>query len=115
MQNDGRPWTPADDALLGSDTDRRVAHRLGRSSVAVSNRRVKLGISLAGRAAQREAEPSWAMVRMRVERAHSTFCDLLITTRSALERAGQLQLRIASLGNTPGPFAETIDLQPIGN
>jgi len=42
---DGFPWTKEDDALLGTDTDRVIARRLGRTSVSVSNRRKKLGIA----------------------------------------------------------------------
>ncbi len=41
---DGQPWMPYEDALLGTDHDRVVAAQLHRSSVAVSNRRKKLGI-----------------------------------------------------------------------
>jgi hypothetical protein len=44
MLNSGRPWSSADDALLGTDIDRVIARKLGRSSVAVSSRRKKLGI-----------------------------------------------------------------------
>jgi len=43
--SDGFPWTKEDDALLGTDTDRAIARRLGRTSVSVSNRRKKLGIA----------------------------------------------------------------------
>jgi len=43
--SDGFPWSKEDDALLGTDTDRAIARRLGRTSVSVSNRRKKLGIA----------------------------------------------------------------------
>ncbi len=49
FQWDSRPWILAEDALLGTDTDRAIAHRIGRSSVAVSNRRKKLGIKITSR------------------------------------------------------------------
>jgi len=41
---DGAPWTPFEDALLGTGTDRAIAAKLQRSSVSVGNRRTKLGI-----------------------------------------------------------------------
>lgn len=44
MSKDGRTWSTEEDALLGTNTDRIIAERLGRSSVSVSNRRKKLGI-----------------------------------------------------------------------
>jgi hypothetical protein len=37
-------WTPAEDAVLGTDTDAAVARRLGRSFRAVKDRRRLLGI-----------------------------------------------------------------------
>lgn len=51
LSRDGEPWTPQEDALLGTTTDRAIAAKLQRSSVAVSNRRTKLGI------ARRQKEP----------------------------------------------------------
>jgi HNH endonuclease len=39
-----RQWTPDDDALLGTDTDRRIAERLGLTVKAVYKRRSRLGI-----------------------------------------------------------------------
>ena len=42
--HDQEHWSPNEDALLGTDTDRAIAEKLGRSSVAVTNRRKKLGI-----------------------------------------------------------------------
>ncbi len=45
ISRDGKPWTPQEDALLGTDTDRVIAEKLGRSTVSVGNRRTKLGIS----------------------------------------------------------------------
>ena len=44
LSRDGEPWTPEEDAILGTDSDRVIAAKLRRSSVAVSNRRTKLGI-----------------------------------------------------------------------
>jgi hypothetical protein len=44
MNNDGQPWTAKHDALLGTDSDRSVAEKLGRTSVSVAIRRAKLGI-----------------------------------------------------------------------
>jgi len=44
LDRDGEPWTPQEDALLGTDCDRAIAEKLRRSSVAVSNRRTKLRI-----------------------------------------------------------------------
>lgn len=47
----GAPWTPDEDALIGTDTDARVAAKLpGRSTVAVKLRRHRLGIGGRGRA-----------------------------------------------------------------
>jgi hypothetical protein len=45
LDRDREPWTEHEDALLGTDTDRAIAAKLGRSTVSVGNRRVKLGIS----------------------------------------------------------------------
>jgi hypothetical protein len=45
MARDREPWTEKEDALLGTDTDRVIAAELKRSTVSVSNRRVKLGVS----------------------------------------------------------------------
>jgi len=39
-----RPWTPEEDALIGTDRDRVVAERLGRSVKAVQMRRFAMGI-----------------------------------------------------------------------
>jgi hypothetical protein len=44
MDNYGQPWTAKQDALLGTETDRSVAEKLGRTSASVAIRRVKLGI-----------------------------------------------------------------------
>jgi hypothetical protein len=44
MRNDGEPWQPHEDALLGTESDRKIAQKLGRTSVSVNNRRIKLGI-----------------------------------------------------------------------
>jgi hypothetical protein len=44
LARDKQSWTEREDALLGTDKDRIIAARLGRSSTAVSNRRTKLGI-----------------------------------------------------------------------
>jgi hypothetical protein len=44
MARDQQPWTPQEEALIGTDTDRAIAAKLKRSSTAVSNRRMKLGI-----------------------------------------------------------------------
>jgi hypothetical protein len=44
LSRDQEPWTDKEDALLGTDIDRVIAAKLKRSSTAVSNRRVKLGI-----------------------------------------------------------------------
>jgi hypothetical protein len=58
MARDREPWTEQEDALLGTDIDRVIAVKLKRSSTAVANRRMKLGIaafknSAAGKAAGR--------------------------------------------------------------
>lgn len=37
-------WTPEQDALLGTDTDSAIAHRLGRTRMAVTLRRQRLQI-----------------------------------------------------------------------
>jgi hypothetical protein len=42
-----RHWTPAEDALLGTDTDATVARRIGRTPVAVMLRRRNRGIPAA--------------------------------------------------------------------
>jgi hypothetical protein len=47
MARDHEPWTSQEDALLGTEKDRIIAAKLKRSSTAVSNRRVKLGIPAA--------------------------------------------------------------------
>jgi DNA-binding Lrp family transcriptional regulator len=44
MIDDDRPWTKQEDALLGTDTDRAIAARLGRSTGAVIYRRKRLNI-----------------------------------------------------------------------
>lgn len=44
LSRDQEPWTAKEDALLGTDTDRAIAIKLRRSSVAVGGRRKKLGI-----------------------------------------------------------------------
>ena len=44
LLRDGKPWLPHEDALLGTDTDRAIATKLGRTTVSVSNRRKTLGI-----------------------------------------------------------------------
>jgi hypothetical protein len=49
----GRPWTPAEDALLGTDSDGRIANRLGRRLDAVFRRRRRLGIPRSGKPAGR--------------------------------------------------------------
>jgi hypothetical protein len=43
-------WTPDEDKLLGTDSDSRIAKRLGRSPGAVRSRRCALGIPLQNRA-----------------------------------------------------------------
>jgi hypothetical protein len=48
MARDKEPWTDKEDALLGTDKDRVIAAKLKRSSTAVFNRRVKLGIAAFG-------------------------------------------------------------------
>jgi len=40
-----RPWTPAEDAVLGTAPDTEIAARLGRHIAIVCIRRQKLGIS----------------------------------------------------------------------
>lgn len=45
LARDGSAWTAEEDALLGTAADRVIAEQLARSSVAVSNRRKKLGIA----------------------------------------------------------------------
>jgi hypothetical protein len=47
MARDHEPWTSQEDALLGTEKDRIIAAKLKRSSTAVSNRRLKLGIPAA--------------------------------------------------------------------
>jgi len=47
-------WTKDEDKLLGTDTDARVAEKLGRSAVAVRSRRAALGIPLKHRIAPDE-------------------------------------------------------------
>jgi hypothetical protein len=44
ISRDTRPWTQAEDALLGTDFDRVIAAKLGRVTTAVTYRRKKLGI-----------------------------------------------------------------------
>jgi hypothetical protein len=46
FQLNSRPWTAAEDALLGTDTDREIGRRIHRSTVAIWNRRKKLGIRI---------------------------------------------------------------------
>jgi hypothetical protein len=41
-----RLWTADEDALLGTDTDRAVGERMGRSAVAVRFRRYTLGVPM---------------------------------------------------------------------
>src|SRR5205823_9581952 len=52
-------WTPEEDKLLGTMPDRKVAARLGRSSIAVMKRRLRLGIDY--RAAVRPRWPEEAL------------------------------------------------------
>jgi hypothetical protein len=40
-----RIWTPAEDALLGTDMDKRIAKALGRTWASVCSRRQMLGIA----------------------------------------------------------------------
>jgi hypothetical protein len=44
LDRDGEPWTLREDALLRTDSDRKIAAGMRRSSAAVSTRRTKLGI-----------------------------------------------------------------------
>lgn len=44
-----RPWTAAEDALLGTATDAEVAATIGRKRYTVQERRAKLGIPAFGR------------------------------------------------------------------
>jgi hypothetical protein len=44
LDRDREPWTEKEDLLLGTDLDRVIAAKLGRSSTAISNRRKKLRI-----------------------------------------------------------------------
>jgi hypothetical protein len=39
-----RPWTPAEDALLGTATDDTISKRIGRSKGAIAQRRCRLRI-----------------------------------------------------------------------
>ncbi len=39
-----QPWTAAEDKLLGTDADKEIARRIGRTTRAVETRREKLGI-----------------------------------------------------------------------
>ena len=41
--SDPRYWTPAEDALLGTLPDRELGKKLGRTKVAIRNRRHVLG------------------------------------------------------------------------
>lgn len=42
--NHRSPWSAAEDKLLGTDADKEIARRLGRTTRAVERRREKLGI-----------------------------------------------------------------------
>jgi ribosome-binding protein aMBF1 (putative translation factor) len=57
MDNHAHPWTEAEDALLGTATDKVVALRIGRTRGAVKARRFASGIE-PGRIAQPAAEPT---------------------------------------------------------
>lgn len=41
-----RPWTPAEEAWLGMDSDEVIAKKLGRSVIAIQLRRARNGIRL---------------------------------------------------------------------
>jgi hypothetical protein len=45
VMHERQPWTPAEEALLGTDQDAVIAKRLGRTRPAVSARRCLLNIS----------------------------------------------------------------------
>jgi len=55
---DGDPWTAQEDALLGTACDRVIGEKLGRSTVSVSNRRIKLEIPGFGRKGLRKRATS---------------------------------------------------------
>ena len=56
---DGPPWTPAEDALLGTMNDKDVAARIGRSEPAVSDSRYVLGVAAFTRPAPRGKQVTW--------------------------------------------------------
>jgi len=57
IPRDCEPWTAQEDALLGSDTDKAVAVKLGRSSASINCRRAKLGIA-AFRTSRKAKQPT---------------------------------------------------------
>jgi hypothetical protein len=77
----GRPWTAAEDALLGKMSDRKVGLRLERATLAVFARRRALGI------------PAWLRAAARNRRAWTAAEDALLGTMSDAAAAVQLERR----------------------
>jgi len=62
----GPPWTPEDDAVLGTMKDRDVGERIGRSESAVSDRRYVLGVAAFTKRAPRGKSATWTPAKDRL-------------------------------------------------
>lgn len=82
-----QPWTPQEDALLGTMIDKKVARRLGRRPEAVAQRRRELGI------------PAFRARPARAHRAWSAAEDALLGTMTDKDLAAQLGCSTAEVFN----------------
>ena len=62
----GPPWTPDEDALVGTMKDRDVGERIGRSESAVSDRRYVLGVAAFTKRKRRGKPITWTPAKERL-------------------------------------------------